>query len=70
MASPRHLNPAERQEIARIADECGLPELLRLVGQIVANTHPDLDQATEMRNQLCLIAKKLDGPRDGITIPF
>ena len=62
----RHLNEGERAIIRKIADETGAVELLRTVGSIIANDHPDGHKGSEYRSRIMKIALELQTEKDGL----
>jgi hypothetical protein len=58
MAS-RHLNNMERQALASLVESCGFPEVLRSLGTLASDRVPDLFEATEIRSELCRLAKRV-----------
>lgn len=59
----RHLTAEERATVARIVEDAGAAEVVRLLGTLVANSVPDLDTATSLRSDLCKVANVLAGNR-------
>jgi hypothetical protein len=53
----RHPTDAERQQIRKLVDDIGPVEALRLLAQIVAHDHPDLETGTLIREDIMKSAK-------------
>lgn len=52
----RHLTDAEKQILRVLADQAGYPEVLRTLGQMIANDHPDLHLGTDLRSMVNKVA--------------
>jgi len=61
------LTPTERSDLAKIVDDCGLAEVLRALGGMIAHSYFDLGQGVYLRSQICKLAKKFDGDPPGDT---
>jgi hypothetical protein len=53
-----HLTDQEKSLIRATFDEVGPAELLRLIGQLIANDHDDTHAGDKLRSELCKIAHK------------
>lgn len=60
MFNKRHLSSCEAKVLAALLDECGVVEVLRIIGQYVAHEHPDLTTGNEYRTQINRIALAID----------
>jgi hypothetical protein len=60
MMNYRHPSYAERQQIRQLCDNIGAVEVLRVIGNIIQNDHPDLTTGQEVRAALWAVAKQLD----------
>lgn len=55
----RHLNCCERKIVGALLDEVGAPELLRVIGQYLANEHPSAAIGSGYRTDLNVIAGRV-----------
>lgn len=60
MMNHRHPSRQEQTDIAELFDKIGAVELLRVIGALVRDRHPDLTKAQDYNAELLRVAKAID----------
>jgi hypothetical protein len=60
----RHPTDAERQQMRDLVDAIGAAEVLRVIGSIIANDHPDLSLGQQAKETVFKVAKDLSTFRE------
>jgi hypothetical protein len=60
MMNYRQPSVSERKQIRLLCHDIGAVEVLRVIGNIIQNDHPDLTTGQEVRAALWAVAKQLD----------
>ena len=65
----RHATQPERKAIRELCDNVGPVEILRVIGSIISNDHPDITMGQAYARKLLAIASELNADRAGLDDP-